>query len=101
MQAKQLSPDLSVSPDLPLLSAVGSSLVSVTAFGLTTAANYAVSGLIDWWLVLMFVTGGVSGSLFGGGVAGRLAKQKQRLTRVFAAIVASVGVYVVTRGLLG
>lgn len=94
-------PGLIASADLPLLAAVGSSLVSVTAFGLTTATNYALSGLIDWWLVLMFVTGGVFGSLFGGGVAGRLAKQKQTLSRVFAAIVATVGIYVVARGLLG
>jgi len=84
-----------------LLSAVGSSLVSVTAFGATTAANYALSGLIDWWLVAMFVIGGVIGSLFGGGVAGRLAKQKQTLSRVFASIVAIVGIYVVWRGLTG
>jgi len=34
--------------DMPMLAAVGSSLVSVTVFGLTTAASYAVSGLIDW-----------------------------------------------------
>ncbi len=94
-------PGLIASADLPLLSAVGSSLVSVTAFGATTAANYALSGLIDWWLVLMFVTGGVIGSLFGGGVAGRLAKQKQTLSRVFAGIVATVGLYVVLRGLTG
>jgi len=94
-------PGLIASADLPLLSAVGSSLVSVTAFGATTAANYALSGLIDWWLVLVFVAGGVIGSLFGGGVAMRLAKQKQTLSRVFAGIVASVGIYVVLRGLTG
>lgn len=32
---------------MTVLSAVGSSLFSVGAFGLTTAANYAVSGLVD------------------------------------------------------
>ncbi len=41
-------PGLIAAVDLPLLAAVGSSLVSVTAFGLTTAANYALSDLIDW-----------------------------------------------------
>jgi hypothetical protein len=32
---------------MPLLNAIGSSLVSVTAFELTTASSYAVSGLVD------------------------------------------------------
>ena len=93
-------PGLMAAADLPLLSAVGSSLVSVTAFGLTTAANYAASGLIDWRLVAMFVGGGIVGSLFGGRLAARLAQRKQMLSRVFAGIVASAGVYVVVRGLL-
>ena len=92
-------PGLIAAADMPLLAAVGSSLVSVTAFGLTTAANYAVSGLIDWRLVGLFVFGGVLGSLFGGRLATRLASQKQVLTRVFSSIVATVGIYVVWRGL--
>ena len=40
-------PGLMAATDMPMLAAVGSSLVSVTAFGITTAANYAASGLID------------------------------------------------------
>ena len=43
--------------------AVGSSLVAVTAFGLTTAANYAFSGLVDWPLAALFIGGGVLGGL--------------------------------------
>ncbi len=93
-------PGLVAAADLPLLAAVGSSLVSVTAYGLTTAANYALSDLIDWYLVLLFVAGGLFASLFGGGLVGRLAKQKQTLSRVFAGIVASVGLCIVIRGAL-
>ena len=59
-------PGLIAAADMPLIAAVGSSLVSVTAFGLTTAANYALSDLVDWRLVGLFVLGGVLGSLFGG-----------------------------------
>lgn len=90
-------PGLIASADLPLLGAVGSSLVSVTAFGATTAASYALSGLIDWRLVAMFVAGGVFGGFVGGQVAARLAGQKQLMSRIFAGIVAGVGVYVVIR----
>ncbi len=91
-------PGLIAAVELPLLAAVGSSLVSVTAFGMTTAVNYALSDLIDWRLVGMFVAGGILGSLFGGRVATKLAQQKQTLSLVFSGIVASVGFYVVLRG---
>jgi len=52
-------------------------------------------------LVVMFVLGGIAGSLFGGRLAARLARQKRTLSIVFAVIVAGVGVYVVVRGLVG
>ena len=94
-------PGLMAAADLPMLYAVGSSLVSVTAFGMTTAVNYALSGLIDWRLVLLFVAGGVLGSVGGRRAAVHLAERKQALSQVFAGIVAVVGLYVVVRGLVG
>lgn len=94
-------PGLVAGARMPLLAAIGSSLVSVFAFGLTTAANYALSGFIDWRLVATFVLGGIAGSLFGGRCAARLAGQRKTLSIVFAAIVAGVGVYITARGLIG
>src|ERR1700680_4806964 len=91
-------PGLVAATSMPLITAIGSSLVSVTAFGLTTAANYALSGLIDWRLGLLFVGGGILGGLFGSSLATKLAARKRALSMVFAAIVAVVGVYVVIRG---
>jgi len=41
-------PGLITATSMAMIMAVGSSLVSVTAFGLTTGANYALSDLIDW-----------------------------------------------------
>src|SRR3546814_15857033 len=37
-------PGLRLSTDMPMINAVGTSLVAVTAFGLTTAANYEIGG---------------------------------------------------------
>jgi hypothetical protein len=91
-------PGLVAATSMALIDAIGSSLVSVTAFGLTTAANYALSGLIDWRLVALFVGGGILGGLFGGSLATRLAARKRALSMVFAAIIAMAGVYVVIRG---
>ncbi len=94
-------PGLVAASEMPLIAAIGSSLVSVTAFGMTTAVNYAASDLIDWRLVALFVTGGAVGSVVGGRLASRLATRKATLTKVFSGIVASAGLYVVVRGLSG
>jgi uncharacterized membrane protein YfcA len=93
-------PGLMAATDMPMLSAVGSSLVSVAAFGLTTAANYAVSGLIDWGLAALFIAAGVGGGFFGGRAAKRLSGDRQKLKLIFAAIVAAAGVYVTARGVM-
>src|SRR5215813_15089899 len=69
-------------------------------FGLTTAANYALSGLIDWRLVLLFVGGGIAGGIAGGQLATTLAAKKRALSWVFGVVVAGVGVYVVVRGIM-
>jgi uncharacterized membrane protein YfcA len=69
----------------------------VTAFGLTTATTYALSGLVDWRLVALFIAGGLVGGLIGAGLAKKLSEQKAILSRVFAVVVAIVGVYIVVR----
>lgn len=91
-------PGLIAATNMPLIFAIGSSLVSVAAFGLTTAGNYALSGLIDWPLVGFFILGGAAGGLLGRRAADALASRKQLLAQIFAAIVATVGIYVVWRG---
>lgn len=91
-------PGLIASAHLSMLEAVGSSLVSVTAFGTTTAANYAFSKLVDWRIALFFVIGGAAGGLLGGRVALRLSLQKAVLGQIFAAIVGVTGLYVAARG---
>jgi hypothetical protein len=91
-------PGLIASTHMPLLSAIGSSLVAVTAFGITTAASYAMSGFIDWRLVAFFIGGGVAGGLLGSRLAGLMAPRKALLLQIFAGIVAVVGLYVVVRG---
>ncbi len=93
-------PGMLAATGMPIISAIGSSLVSVTAFGATTAANYAFSGMIDWRIAGFLLAGGVAGGVGGGLLAGRLAVRKQLLSKVFAVLVAGVGCYVVARGAL-
>lgn len=86
-------PGLIAATGMPMINAVGSSLVAVTAFGLTTAANYALSGLVDWWLALAFILGGVLGSTGGTRLARHLTQSRDRLTTVFAALIFVVAAY--------
>jgi hypothetical protein len=71
--------------------------VSVTAFGLTAAASYSLSGLVDWRLALLFVIGGALGGLLGIGLGRRLSRHKRALSLAFSAIVITVGLYVILR----
>ncbi|WP_333670393.1 sulfite exporter TauE/SafE family protein [Parvibaculum sp.] len=84
---------------MPLLNAIGSSLVSVTVFGLTTATSYAFSGLVDWSVAGLMVLGGLGGSFAGLRLARRLSASRQMLSVVFAVIVISTGLYIVWTGM--
>jgi uncharacterized membrane protein YfcA len=92
-------PALIAATGMPILYAVGSSLVAVTAFGLTTAANYALSGLVDWYLAALFISGGVLGGMLGAGSASSLAARKGALNTVFAALIFAVAIYMLVRNL--
>jgi uncharacterized membrane protein YfcA len=84
---------------MPLINAIGSSLVAVSAFGLTTAASYAWSGLVDWPLAGLFVVGGALGGLLGIRLARHLSGYKHALSLTFSGIVIVVGLYVIARSL--
>jgi uncharacterized membrane protein YfcA len=92
-------PGLISATAMPLLNAIGSSLVSVAAFGATTAVSYAASGLVDWRVAGLFILGGLAGGYAGIEAAKALAARKRMLAIVFSAVVAAVGIYVTVRGL--
>ena len=85
-------PGLMAATGMPMINAVGTSLIAVTAFGLTTALNYAASGMVDWVLAGIFILGGVVGSFIGTRAAGKLAGKGQ-LTTIFAGLVLVVAFY--------
>jgi uncharacterized membrane protein YfcA len=90
-------PGIMLGSGMAVLNAIGSSLFSVGAFGITTAANYAISGLIDWRIAALFIAGGVVGGAFGMQAAIRLSARKGLLTRIFAGVVFVVATYMLFR----
>lgn len=92
-------PALMLATGMPIMNAVSSSLVAVTAFGLTTAASYAWSGLISWGLASLFVAGGIAGGLLGTRLAQHLSARRGALNMVFAAVIIAVALYMLARNL--
>ena len=90
-------PGLMLATGMPILNAIGSSLVAVAAFGATAAANYALSGFIDWWLAAAFVSGGVAGGIAGARLSGTLGKTRGRLNIAFAGVIIAVAIYMLAR----
>ena len=90
-------PGIMFGSGMPILNAIGSSLFSVGSFGLTTAVNYALSGLVDWQIAAEFIGGGALGGLFGIKAAVRLASKKRALHYIFAGVVFTVAVYMLWR----
>ncbi len=92
-------PALMLATGMPIMNAVSSSLVAVTAFGLTTAASYAWSGLVSWALAGLFVAGGIAGGLAGTRAARHLAERRGALNIVFAVVIIAVAIYMLVRNL--
>jgi uncharacterized membrane protein YfcA len=86
-------PGLMFATGMPLLNAIGTSLFSVGMFGTTTAATYALSGLVNWLVVVEYVAGGWVGGLIGARLAGYFGMKKDLLSRMFAGIVLIVAAY--------
>jgi uncharacterized membrane protein YfcA len=88
-------PGLMLATAMPIGVAVGTSLVVIVALGLTTAASYALSGLVDWRLSGLLVVGGAAGAFLGFRLGRRWAADKRTLEIVFACAVIVVGASIV------
>ena len=88
-------PGLIFATAMPLSYAIGTSLVAVSALGMTTAASYALSGLVDWRLTALLIAGGVGGTAIGIALGHVLGKRQKLLERGFAVLVIAIGGYVI------
>jgi len=94
-------PAIMLGSGMATINAVGSSLVSVGAFGLTTAATYALAGLVDWQVAAIFVLGGVAGGLAGVKLSVHLSERRGVLSKTFAVAVTFVAAFVLWKSSAG
>ena len=92
-------PGLVFASGMAMLDAIGTSLFSVGAFGLTAAVNYAVSGLVDWPVAAQFIGGGVIGGWLGMSLAQKLSRTRGVLTMLFAAVIVMVAFFMLAKSL--
>ena len=96
-----LVPGLMASTGMSLATAQATSLLSVAAFGATTAGNYALSGWVDLELVAAMTVGGVAGTLAGLPLARRLGANSALGRTLFAGLILIVAGYVASRAVSG
>ena len=88
-------PTIMYSGGLNIIQAIGTSLVSVSSFGLTTAARYFVAGQVDIIIAALLIVGGVVGGYFGAKTSERIPKEN--LSKIFAALLFVIAGYIVFR----
>lgn len=88
-------PGLIFSAGLTMIAAVGTSLLSVFAFGATTAVQYALAGKVDFVVALLFIVGGLFGGALGAAAGRKMGGA--RLNRVFSAVLVAVAIYMISR----
>ncbi|MEE2565845.1 sulfite exporter TauE/SafE family protein [Hyphobacterium marinum] len=94
-------PGLIAATGMTLMNAIGSSLLSITAFGSTTATSYALSGLVDWRIAGFFILGGAIGGLFGSWAGRKLSERRKLLNTIFAGLVIVTGLAVAVESGMG
>ncbi len=93
-------PGLMWATGMTLAAAQATSLLSVAAFGASTAVNYSLSGLVDWTLVGAMTVGGAAGTVAGLPLASRLGANAALGRRLFAGLILVVAAYVAVKAIM-
>ena len=94
-------PGLMWATGMTLAAAQATSLLSVAAFGASTAVNYSLSGLVDWGVVAAMAVGGAAGTLAGLPLSKRLGANAALGRHLFAGLILIVAVYVAFKATTG
>ncbi len=86
-------PSLMYGAGLNILNAIGTSLVSVGTFGITTAIRYSFNGKINLIITVLYILGGIAGGWVGAHFAHKVSRT--RLTKIFAVIIIIVAIYMI------
>lgn len=88
-------PALMYSGALSITQAIGTSLISVSSFGLMTAGSYIVAEQIDFVISFLFVGGGVIGGIIGTKMSQRISNIK--MAKGFAVMLIGISAYILLK----
>ena len=91
-------PTMIYSGGLGIVQAIGTSLVSVSSFGFTTAGRYIIAGNIDFAIALLFIIGGIFGGYIGIKASEKIPKEN--LVKLFAIVLFAIASYIIIRTVL-
>lgn len=90
-------PGLIFATGMPMIDAIGTSLLAVGSFGLATAVNDALTGLVAWDTAGEFIAGGIVGGLLGLRLACHLVSHRGVLNQVLAGLIFVVAAHMLYR----
>ena len=91
-------PSMMFSGSLNIIQAIGTSMISVSTFGATTATRYLIAGQVDLVIAALLVIGGIIGGLVGTKVT--LAIPKENLLKIFATLLFVVASYMIVQTII-
>ena len=83
---------------LNIIQSIGTSLVSVSSFGLVTAGRYIAASNVDVGITMLFVLGGVLGGYLGTKTSEKIPKEN--LIKVFSILLFGVAAYILMSTIL-
>jgi len=91
-------PTMMYTGGLNIMQAIGTSLVSVSSFGLVTAGRYLVSGNVDLVIAILIIIGGILGGYLGIKTSEKIPKEN--LVKIFSVLLFGVAAYIIARTVL-
>ncbi|AWR99664.1 sulfite exporter TauE/SafE family protein [Metallosphaera hakonensis] len=86
-------PGLLFSTGLCMIKAVGTSLIAVGTFGMTSAIVYSIYGYVLPVISLLYLVGGVVGGYAGASISSKMPRGMLR--KIFAVIIILVAIYII------
>ncbi len=90
-------PAMLFSTNLSTIKAIGTSLISVGAFGITTAFVYMLNHEVDFLIAILYLVGGFIGGFMGVKITNRI--NKKHLKKIYAIFVIAVGIFIIYKNI--
>ncbi|MDE1876808.1 MAG: sulfite exporter TauE/SafE family protein [Thaumarchaeota archaeon] len=93
-----IAPALMYAASLNIIDAIGTSLLPVSVFGVTTAIRYSIEGQIQWLVSILFIIGGIGGGFVGTRLSTKIHREK--LVKIFSILLIFVALFIIVKTMI-